>query len=129
MGYRERVHREYEHTQVSGGGLQGGSFPSHGKAIRLEARGCQGALDDARRMRRVAGAREDVQERAFQNLYPNLRSIARRSALSASFSTPFGEEPSITPTTPLPWSVSATRHWRGLPVAQKMRHTSGHALS
>ena len=41
---------------------------------------------------------------------------------------PSGGSPSITPITPRPWSVSATITSTGLPVAQKMRHTSGTSL-
>jgi hypothetical protein len=38
------------------------------------------------------------------NLYLNFLKSSFLQAIPSSFSTPFGEEPSITPRTPLPWS-------------------------
>ena len=52
------------------------------------------------------------------SLYPNRRSSSLRSASSCSVSTPSGEEPSITPSTPLPCSVWPTTISSGFAVAQ-----------
>jgi hypothetical protein len=41
---------------------------------------------------------------------------------------PLRRNPSIAPSTPLPWSVSATTTSTGFAVAQKIRHTSGTIL-
>ena len=57
-------------------------------------------------------------------LYPIFRRNPCRQAASSSDSTPFGEDPSITPIMPRPCSVSATITSRGLAVAQKIRQTS-----
>jgi len=55
--------------------------------------------------------------RFYLSLYPIFLNSFFLSVLSSSFSTPFGEKPSITPAIPLPCLVSATRICRGLAVA------------
>src|SRR6185437_2591101 len=65
---------------------------------------------------------------ALHRLYPIMRRNARRLSASSAVSTPFGEEPSMTPRIPRPSPVSATTAWVGLAVAQKIVQTSGTSL-
>src|ERR1700688_4529264 len=60
-----------------------------------------------------------------QRLYPILRSSPWRHSTSVAVSMPLGDDPSMTPSTPLPCSVWATITSTGLAVAQKMLQTSG----
>jgi hypothetical protein len=55
-----------------------------------------------------------------QSLYLNFLSNSFLHATPSSFSMPMGEEPSITPITPLPCSDWARTTCRGFAVAQKM---------
>src|SRR5206468_10701172 len=72
---------------------------------------------------------EDILQLLFvrdhQRLYPILRRKSRRLAASSAVSTPLGDAPSITPSTPRPCSFSATITLTGFAVAQKMEQTSG----
>jgi hypothetical protein len=63
--------------------------------------------------------------RMRHRLYPICLRNSRRCTASTSVSTPSGDPPSITPSTPRPCSVSATIASTGLAVAQKMVQTSG----
>src|SRR5262249_49702238 len=72
-----------------------------------------GANQEARR------GLEHLQQRGHDLiLYPKFLKSALRAALSASPSTPFGGEPSMTPIMPRPCSVSATTTSNGFAVAQ-----------
>ena len=61
-------------------------------------------------------------------LYPIIRRKPRRFSASSAPSTPAGHDPSITPSTPRPCSLSATTTCTGFAVAQKMPQTSGTSL-
>ena len=62
------------------------------------------------------------------SLYPIFLRKSFRFALSSVVSTPFGEDPSITPIIPLPCLEDATTTSSGFAVVQKMRQTSGQFL-
>ena len=58
------------------------------------------------------------------SLYPIFLSKSFRHLISASFSTPLGLEPSITPNMPFPSFDSATITSTSFAVAQNIEHTS-----
>ena len=60
----------------------------------------------------------------FYNLYLNFLKRSFLQVIPSSFSMPFGEEPSITPRTPLPSSDWARITSTGFAVAQKTVQTS-----
>ena len=72
---------------------------------------------------------EEFNTKTYFSLYPNLLRRSFRSDLSFSVSVPLGLKPSITPSTPRPCSLCATRASTGFAVAQNIRQTSGHPFT
>ncbi len=77
---------------------------------------------DPHRQRALAAAWQSRHQNEWPlhryRLYPIARRKSRRFPSSSTDSTPFGDDPSITPITPRPCSVSATITSTGFAVAQ-----------
>src|SRR5437879_3806852 len=91
------------------------------------------ALQSGRQARSLGRSQENPALRlrltvSVQRLYPIFLRKSFRHVISASVSIPFGDDPSTTPNTPRPRSVSATITSTGFAVAQKILHTSGTSL-